>query len=100
MSRDDAHRFLIAYDVADDRRRDRLAKCLLRHGDRVQYSVFVVDVSAARMLRLQHEIAGLIVAVEDSVIYCDLGVARSVDVARYRVVGRSRHVTGSGPIII
>jgi CRISPR-associated protein Cas2 len=45
MSRNDVRRFLVAYDIPSDRRRERLAKCLERHGDRVQYSVFVIDAS-------------------------------------------------------
>lgn len=32
--------WLICYDIADDRRRDRVASWLLRHGNRVQESVF------------------------------------------------------------
>lgn len=32
---------LIAYDIPVDARRERLAKLLLEHGERVQYSVFV-----------------------------------------------------------
>ncbi|MFE1595062.1 CRISPR-associated endonuclease Cas2 [Nocardia sp. NPDC058705] len=100
MTRNDTHRYLVAYDICDDARRDRLAKCLQRHGDRVQYSVFVVDISPARMVRLEVEIGTIIAHVEDSVIYCDLGVARTVDIERYRVVGRSRRITGSGAVVI
>lgn len=33
-------RYVICYDVPDDKRRTRLAKCLDGYGDRVQYSVF------------------------------------------------------------
>ncbi len=39
-------RCLIAYDVADDRKRTRLAKLLLDYGDRVQKSVFEADLNA------------------------------------------------------
>jgi CRISPR-associated protein Cas2 len=75
MTRNDARRFLIAYDIADDRRRDRLAKCLERHGDRVQYSVFVVDASPARMACLKNEVSTIIVGGQDSALFCDLGSA-------------------------
>ncbi|MFC6013098.1 CRISPR-associated endonuclease Cas2 [Nocardia lasii] len=100
MTRNDTHRYLVAYDIADDNRRDRLAKCLQRHGDRVQYSVFVVDISPARMVRLEGEIDMIITRAEDSVIYCDLGMAKTVDIDRYRTVGRSRRITGSGAVVI
>ena len=32
--------YLVCYDIEDDRERNRVAKTLLRHGRRVQYSVF------------------------------------------------------------
>jgi len=32
--------YLVCYDIEDDRERDRVARALLRHGRRVQYSVF------------------------------------------------------------
>ena len=34
--------FLVCYDIEDDRRRNRIARCLLGWGRRVQYSVFEV----------------------------------------------------------
>ncbi|BBX73995.1 CRISPR-associated endonuclease Cas2 [Mycobacterium shinjukuense] len=99
MSRSDARRFLIAYDIPDDRRRDRLAKRLERHGDRVQYSVFVVDASPARIARLKNEISTIIVTALDSVLLCDLGLVQNVDHGRFAFIGRSRPIMTSGPIV-
>ena len=45
-------RYVVAYDIADDRRRARVADLLLGFGDRVQYSVFEVDVSTRDLERL------------------------------------------------
>jgi len=36
----EAARYVVCYDVPDDKRRLRLAKCLDGYGDRIQYSVF------------------------------------------------------------
>jgi CRISPR-associated protein Cas2 len=94
MTRRDLRRYLIAYDIADDRRRDRLAKCLQRHGDRVQFSVFVVDASPARILRLRNEIDAIVVAAADSVLLCDLGLTQSSNEPRFSFVGRSPHIPG------
>ena len=38
-------RYLICYDIVDDRRRSKLAKFLLDYGQRVQYSVFECDLT-------------------------------------------------------
>lgn len=100
MRRDDTRRTLIAYDVPDDRRRTRLAKQLLTYGDRVQYSVFVVDVSPARMARLKALIEGVIVRSEDSVLFCDLGPVATVEDGRFSYLGRSRKITENESIII
>lgn len=45
-------RHIIAYDIADDRRRSRVAGILIGWGDRVQYSVFEVDLRAADLEQL------------------------------------------------
>ena len=50
--RESARRFMVAYDIGDDRRRAWVARCLQRHGVRMQYSVFFVDTRPARMLRM------------------------------------------------
>jgi CRISPR-associated protein Cas2 len=64
---------LIAYDVTDDRRRTKVANYLSAHGDRVQYSVFVIDCRPAKLIPLRARLAELIKADEDSILLCDLG---------------------------
>jgi CRISPR-associated protein Cas2 len=70
-------RMLVAYDIVDDRRRERVAVALQEHGDRVQYSVFLVDGRPATFVRLKAILARLIEPAEDAVMFCDLGL-RSV----------------------
>ena len=41
-------RYVICYDIADDKRRKRVADVLDSHGDRIQESVFEIFVSRAR----------------------------------------------------
>lgn len=100
MKRDIVRRTLIAYDVPDDRRRTHLAKCLLRYGDRVQYSVFIVDCSPAKLVRLKDAIEKLIVSREDSVLFCDLGPVGGLTEQIFSFAGRSRSVTPHGPLVI
>ena len=38
-------RYLICYDIVDNRRRSKLAKFLLDYGRRVQYSIFECDLT-------------------------------------------------------
>lgn len=93
MSRRDARRYLVAYDVPDDARRDRLAKKLQAFGDRIQYSVFVVDAASVRRQRMEHVVRSVMVESEDSVVIADLGpVERGVS-AGMVVLGRDRPLT-------
>lgn len=88
-----AHRYLVAYDIVDDRRRDHVAKVLGGYGDRLQYSVFVLDVRAARMIRLRAELMSLVKLHEDSVLICDLGPTHALSPARFDYLGRRRPIT-------
>lgn len=97
---DVVHRYLIAYDVGQDLRRTRLAKTLESFGDRVQYSVFIVDVKPARLVRLRMQLTAMIDLATDSVIVCDLGPVTHGGLTRISHVGLPRTVTGQGPLIL
>lgn len=52
---------LIAYDIAESRRREKVARLLADHGGtRIQYSVFELDLAPARLHALQLRLAVLI----------------------------------------
>ncbi|WP_199912529.1 MULTISPECIES: CRISPR-associated endonuclease Cas2 [unclassified Actinomyces] len=97
--RDDVRRVLVAYDVPSDRRRSRVAKKLLKYGDRIQYSVFVVDATPAKLLRMRAELDEVIDPDEDSVLLCDVGLLASVDAERFSYIGLTRTITPEGPLV-
>ena len=68
-----ARRHLVAYDIADDRRRAHVAKHLQSYGVRVQYSVFLIDLRPAKIQRLLTALESSIDPSRDSVLVCDLG---------------------------
>ncbi|MCO6450981.1 MAG: CRISPR-associated endonuclease Cas2 [Caldilineales bacterium] len=71
--------YVIAYDVADDKRRLRLAKLLQRQGERVQHSVFEVYLTAAELDRLVRSCRRMIKKEEDSIRFyalCDACAAK------------------------
>jgi CRISPR-associated protein Cas2 len=100
MSRDAPRRYLIAYDVADDRRRVRVSTKLLSYGDRVQYSVFVVDGRPARMVRLKAALHRLLDESADSAIICDLGPLSVVRDRQFEIIGQRRALTDEHVLII
>ena len=53
-------RYVICYDIADDRRRDRMADTLKNYGQRVQFSVFVADLDDGLAARMREHASRLI----------------------------------------
>lgn len=98
--RNDTHRYLIAYDVPSDRRRTRLAKILSGYGDRVQFSVFIVDAARAKLVRLREDVKNVIEQDEDSVLLCDLGLLTTLDDRVFSTIGRSRSLTDADALIV
>lgn len=99
MTVDTVHRLLIAYDIADDHRRSRIAKVLESYGDRIQFSVFVVEIKPAKLVRLRAALRALVELSTDSVLVCDLGPLTHGGRARLGFIGLERTVTGQGPIV-
>jgi CRISPR-associated protein Cas2 len=66
-------RLLVAYDIANDARRDRIAVTLQAYGERIQYSVFVVDGRPAEFVRLQLALNRVIDPRTDRILLCNLG---------------------------
>ena len=67
MSQHASARWLVTYDIADPKRLGRLFKFLKKQGVPVQYSVFLVEASAAKMGALIVQMATLVDADADDV---------------------------------
>jgi len=59
-------RYVIAYDIPDDRRRTKIATTLEGYGERVQYSVFECLLRAIQFDGLWKELGKLLKPAEDS----------------------------------
>ena len=94
-----AHRYLVAYDIVDDKRRTRLANLLLSYGYRLQFSLFQVDAKASRMEKLYREVDDIIVKAEDSVLFIDLGPVHMAISSKIRHFGQADDPAPSGPIV-
>ena len=64
----DGTRFVICYDVSDDRRRTRIANHLDAYGDRVQHSVFEGRFPPGILEQVLEGLVGLFDPDEDSVV--------------------------------
>ena len=67
------NRYIVSYDVCEDKRLRRVFQTLRGFGDHVQYSVFRCDLSRREMIELRAALGAIIDAGEDQVLFADLG---------------------------
>lgn len=62
---EERRRYVVTYDIADDRRRNRVVRFLNGYGERVQYSVWECVLTASQAERMWAGLARLIRGEED-----------------------------------
>lgn len=82
-------RYLVAYDIADDKRRERVFREMTGHGDWAQYSVFLCELTDRELIRMRVELRGAIHQEEDQIMILDLGRAHRPLENSLEIVGRS-----------
>jgi CRISPR-associated protein Cas2 len=91
-------RHLVAYDIRDERRLRAIAGCMEGYGTRIQYSVFVCDLSDREKILMRGDIQALMKISEDSVMIVDLGAAG--DSSRFLFLGHHEKLPSSGVVIV
>lgn len=90
-------RFLIAYDIRDPQRLRQVCKTMEEYGERLQYSVFICDLSRTELVHARRQVEGKMNLSQDSVVIVDLG---DVDGARFTFIGQRRPLpTNEAPIL-
>lgn len=90
-------RYLIAYDIANPQRLRRVIKIMESYGDRLQYSVFLCDLSVAEFRAWQAQILDTVKTTDDSVVTIPLGPPGATKI---NVIGASRRLPTQGPVIV
>ncbi len=91
-------RYLVAYDIRDDRRLRLIAGCMEGYGTRIQYSVFVSDLSSRELVLMRGDIESLMKTTEDSVMIIDLGAAN--DSSRFLFLGHHEKLPAAGAVVV
>lgn len=91
-------RYLVAYDIRDDRRLRSIASCMEGYGTRIQYSVFVCDLSDRERVLMRGDVEHLMKMSEDSVMVIDLGAAG--DSSRFLFLGHHEKLPSSDAVIV
>jgi CRISPR-associated protein Cas2 len=66
-------RYIVSYDITDDRRRGQVYKTMRGFGDHVQYSVFRCDLSPRARVEMIAALYPLVDHNEDQILVIDLG---------------------------
>ncbi len=82
-------RYLVTYDVSDDKRRTAVYQCLYQRGDHTQFSVFVCELSDRELVRMKFVLDKIVKHDEDQVLIVDLGPERRESGRVIASVGRS-----------
>lgn len=90
-------RFLIAYDICEPRRLRRVCKTMEEYGERLQYSVFICDLSRGELVRARARVEQEMNLGEDSVVIVDLG---DPSTAKFTFVGQHRALPTHGARIL
>ena len=68
-------RYLVTYDIADDKRRNCVFRTLHDCGDHLQYSVFLCELNGTEYASLKGQLQQSVHHKEDQVLILDLGLA-------------------------
>ena len=60
---------VVAYDISDDKRRNKVCEILEHYGTRVNYSVFECNITRRQVSLIKRDLEKILVAKEDDVIY-------------------------------
>ena len=93
-------RWLVAYDIRDDVRLRRVHDIVRSHVDRLQYSVFLCDLTAIEKLGLKSALREVVNQRTDSVVFIDLGEPDTQGSAAIEFMGTSLPMPTNGPTIV
>lgn len=82
------NRYLVSYDICDDKRLRRVYKAMRGFGNALQYSVFLCDLSPSERILLLEKLTPIINHREDQVMLVNLGPANGQSAERIETLGR------------
>ena len=93
-------RYLVAYDIRDDKRLRLVYKTMKGYGWRMQYSVFICDLDRIELLSLKTDLGAIIHHAVDSIAMVDLGSPHERGSDCFQFMGAVDTLPESGPVIL
>jgi len=92
-------RYLLAYDIRDEKRLRRVHLVAKDFGEPLQYSLFICDLTRAELMGLRSRLLDEMRVAVDSVALIDLGEPQGRAVRSMEFLGQHRSLPDSGPTI-
>lgn len=93
-------RYLVAYDISDEKRWRAVYDAVRSHGDRLQYSVYLCDLTPIERIGLLTALRGAINHRVDRVAIVDLGEVNPGWGQMIEFMGSSLPLPEPGPVIV
>lgn len=94
------HRYVVAYDIRNDVRLRQVHGVVKSFGERLQYSVFLCDLTMTEKIALKTELRAVLDHRCDSIVFIDLGDAVARGNACFEFMGSSLPLPTDGPTIV
>jgi len=93
-------RFLVAYDIADPKRWRQVYDVVRGHGDRMQYSLYICDLTEVERMHLLFALRAVINHRDDRVAIVDLGDPAGRTATAIEFMGTALPLPDIGPLIV
>jgi CRISPR-associated protein Cas2 len=93
-------RYVVAYDIRDDARLRQVHGIVKSYGERLQYSMFLCDLTISEKIALKTELREVLDHRGDSVVLIDLGEATARGRSCVEFMGFSHPLPTDGPTIL
>lgn len=90
-------RYLLTYDIRHPRRLRRVHEVAIDHGEQLQYSVYVCDLTRQELVSLRARLRAELNLCEDSVSIFDLGPTGGKTATRVEHLGHRSPAAGGQP---
>jgi len=100
MSAEPRRRYMVAYDIRDERRLRKVHRTMKAYGWAMQYSVFVSDLDRMEMVELKLRLAEIIDHRADSVALIEVGLPAERGRVCFDFLGVHPDLPVSGAVII
>ncbi len=93
-------RYIVTYDIADQRRLRKVFKLMKGYGEHLQFSVFRCDLTNMTLAKMKGELNEAIHALEDQVLIIDVGPTEGRGEVVFESLGKAYVDEGRKPNVV